>query len=75
VLTQASSLHPLPSAPTRQGGRAVHWGGVAGLRTGEGPSLGNVPRHTVVINNPNTDQTVTVEVPEDRWEGLGPGLS
>jgi ferredoxin len=51
------------------GGRAVHWGGVAGYRSGEGPSAGEVPVHTVTIHNPRMDQTVTVEVPEDRWAG------
>jgi hypothetical protein len=58
-------LTPPPTHPP-QGGRAVHWGGVAGMRTGEGPSMGDVPRHTITIHNPRVDQTVTVEVPEDR---------
>lgn len=44
----------------------MYWGGVAGYGTGEGPSAGNVPRHTVTIHNPQANQTVTVEVPEDR---------
>jgi hypothetical protein len=49
-----------------QGGRAVHWGGTSGYRTGEGPSAGDVPRHTITIRDPHGNQTVTVEVPEDR---------
>lgn len=59
------------------GGRAVHWGGVAGFRSGEGPSAGDAPRHTVTIHNPQMNQTVTVEVPEDRyilWEAEDAGL-
>lgn len=59
------------------GGRAVHWGGVAGFRSGEGPSAGDAPRHTVTIHNPAAGQTVTVEVPEDRyilWEAEDAGL-
>lgn len=59
------------------GGRAVYWGGVAGSQTGEGPSLGDVPVHTITIHNPQMGQTVTVEVPEDRyilWEAEDAGL-
>ncbi|KAI8465685.1 MAG: Apoferredoxin [Monoraphidium minutum] len=59
------------------GGRAVHWGGVAGSRTGEGPSTGGVPSHTITIHNPRMGQTVTVDVPEDRyilWEAEDAGL-
>jgi hypothetical protein len=44
-------------------------GGTYGIRTGEGPSLGEVPAHTVTIYNHHVDQVITVEVPEDRWEG------
>lgn len=60
------------SGPTRcaplatQGGRAVHMGGTAGIRTGEGPSLGDVPSHSVTIYNHHVDQVITVDVPEDR---------
>ena len=71
VLTVNSPPAPCCSpAPYRcpQGGRAVHLGGTYGIRTGEGPSLGAVPTHKVTIYNKayNSEQTVEVEVPEDR---------
>jgi ferredoxin len=59
------------------GGRAVHWGGVAGFGSGEGPSAGDAPRHKVVITNPNDGATYAVDVPEDRyilWEAEDAGL-
>jgi ferredoxin len=49
-----------------QGGRSVHKGGVAGFQSGEGPSAGATTRHRVVIHNHHANQTVEVEVPEDR---------
>eukprot|EP00197_Chlamydomonas_leiostraca_P002911 CAMPEP_0202857298 /NCGR_PEP_ID=MMETSP1391-20130828/297_1 /ASSEMBLY_ACC=CAM_ASM_000867 /TAXON_ID=1034604 /ORGANISM="Chlamydomonas leiostraca, Strain SAG 11-49" /LENGTH=307 /DNA_ID=CAMNT_0049536083 /DNA_START=60 /DNA_END=983 /DNA_ORIENTATION=- len=59
------------------GGRAVYKGGVYGFRTGEGPSAGNVAKHTVKITNHYANQVVEVEVPEDRyvmWEAEDNGL-
>jgi hypothetical protein len=66
IICSASMLMPFMLA-TLQGGRAVHLGGTYGIRTGEGPSLGEVARHTVTIYNHHVDQVITVEVPEDRW--------
>lgn len=59
------------------GGRAVHKGGEAGIRTGEGPSRINAVKHKVKIFNHYADQVVHVEVPEDRyilWEAEDEGL-
>jgi ferredoxin len=50
-----------------QGGRAVHYGGMFGIGTGEGPSVGDCAVHKVKIINHYSDQVVEVEVPEDRW--------
>ena len=52
--------------PLLQGGRTVHLGGVAGFRTGEGVSAGEVPVHKVTIHNHYTNSVVEVDVPEDR---------
>lgn len=49
-----------------QGGRAVHLGGIAGFRTGEGISAGNCAVHKVKIYDHYADQVVDIEVPEDR---------
>lgn len=49
------------------GGRVVHFGGVAGVRSGEGPSVSNAPRHKVKIKNNFVDQEIEVDVPEDRY--------
>jgi ferredoxin len=49
------------------GGRVVHFGGVAGVRSGEGPSVSNAPRHKVKIKNHYVDQEIEVDVPEDRY--------
>jgi ferredoxin len=50
------------------GGRAVHQGRLAGLMSGEGPSLGEAAVHTVRITNHYQDgQTFEVQVPEDRY--------
>lgn len=49
------------------GGRVVHFGGVAGLGSGEGPSVSKAPRHKVKITNHFCDQEIEVEVPEDRY--------
>lgn len=49
------------------GGRVVHFGGVAGVRSGEGPSVSNAPRHKVKIKNHFVDQEIEVDVPEDRY--------
>lgn len=75
---------PIPPPPhlpyfclSIQGGRAVHWGGLYGYRTGEGPSAGNAPVHKVTIHNHHADQVLEVEVPEDRyilWEAEDQGL-
>lgn len=51
-----------------QGGRAAHFGGKAGVGSGEGPSQGQAPRHKIKIFNHHTDQELDVEVPEDRFE-------
>ncbi|KAG1664189.1 hypothetical protein FOA52_011367 [Chlamydomonas sp. UWO 241] len=59
------------------GGRAVHNGGVYGVRTGEGPSQSDAVKHKVRIYNHYADQVVDVEVPEDRyvlWEAEDEGL-
>jgi len=50
-----------------QGGRAVHYGDVAGFRTGEGKSAGDVPKHKVKIHNHYANQDLELEVPEDRY--------
>lgn len=47
------------------GGRVAHYGGVAGVGSGEGPST--APRHKVKIFNHFADQEIEVEVPEDRY--------
>lgn len=44
----------------------MHKGGVAGFQSGEGPSAGTATRHQVTIHNHHADQTVEVDVPEDR---------
>lgn len=50
------------------GGRAVHLGREAGLKSGEGPSLGEVAIHTVSITNVYQENRVfTVQMPEDRY--------
>ena len=49
------------------GGRVVHFGGVAGNKSGEGPSVSNAPRHKVKIKNHFAAQEIEVEVPEDRY--------
>jgi len=49
------------------GGRAVHFGGVAGSRSGEGPACSDAPRHKVKIFNHYVDQEIEVEVPEDLY--------
>lgn len=49
------------------GGRAVHFGGVAGYKSGEGPASSDAPRHKVKIFNHFVDQEIEVEVPEDRY--------
>eukprot|EP00775_Hariotina_reticulata_P010368 gene10368-10526_t len=59
------------------GGRAVHYGGMFGIGTGEGPSSGDCAVHKVKIINHYSDQVVEVEVPEDRyilWEAEEQGL-
>jgi len=49
------------------GGRAVHWGGMYGFGTGEGPTAGDVATHKVKIFNHYNGQEIDVEVPEDRY--------
>lgn len=59
------------------GGRAVHFGGVAGQRSGEGPGVSTATKHTVKIYNHYADQEIEVEVPEDRyilWEAEQQGM-
>ena len=59
------------------GGRVVHFGGVAGQNSGEGPTESDAPRHKVKIFNKNAGQEIEVEVPEDRyilWEAEDQGL-
>lgn len=59
-----------------QGGRAAYHGDVAGFRSGEGPSEGNVPVHSVKIFNHYQDgQEIIVEVPEDRFVTLPTQIS
>ncbi|PNH12374.1 Ferredoxin-A [Tetrabaena socialis] len=65
------------SAFPRQGGRAVHNGGVYGFRTGEGVSAGDVPVHKIKIMDHYGNQEIDIEVPEDRyilWEAEDKGL-
>lgn len=52
--------------PPPQGGRSVHLGGVYGFRTGEGPTAGDVPVHTVKIKNHYQNNDIEVPVPQDR---------
>ena len=54
------------ASSTPQGGRAVHKGGMFGIRTGEGPSMSNAVKHKVRIHDHFANQIVDVEVPEDR---------
>ncbi|KAL6765953.1 putative ferredoxin [Haematococcus lacustris] len=59
------------------GGRAVHRGGTYGINTGEGPSQGTAAVHKVKIHDHYGQQTVDVQVPEDRyilWEAEDEGL-
>ncbi|MEW5303134.1 MAG: hypothetical protein WDW36_005856 [Sanguina aurantia] len=59
------------------GGRAVHTGGMAGFRTGEGTTAGDVAVHSVKIFDHYANQEITVQVPEDRyilWEAEDKGL-
>ena len=49
------------------GGRATFHGGVAGYKSGEGPTFSDAPRHKVKICNHYFDQEIEVEVPEDRY--------
>jgi ferredoxin len=49
------------------GGRAVHFGGHAGQKSGEGPGESTAPRHKVKIFNKFIDQEIEVEVPEDKY--------
>mmetsp|Transcript_15869 Transcript_15869/g.34239 ORF Transcript_15869/g.34239 Transcript_15869/m.34239 type:complete len:324 (+) Transcript_15869:107-1078(+) len=59
------------------GGRAVHKGGLYGIRTGEGVSVSNATKHKITIHNHFQNNTIEVEVPEDRyilWEAEDNGL-
>ena len=59
------------------GGRAAHYGGVAGGGSGEGATRSDAPRHKVKIFNRHFNQELEVEVPEDRyilWEAEDQGL-
>lgn len=47
-------------------GRGIGAGSPFGVGTGEGPSKGDCPSHKVTIYNHYADETVEVEVPEDR---------
>lgn len=49
------------------GGRDAYRGRQPGTGSGEGPSLGNAPRHKIKIMNHHTSQELEVEVPEDRY--------
>lgn len=50
-----------------QGGRAVHTGGMAGFRTGEGVTAGDVATYSVKIFDHFANQEIDIQVPEDRW--------
>ena len=53
-----------------QGGRDAYRGVAPGSGSGEGPSAGVAPRHTVKIYNRAAGQEVEVEVPEDRCAAI-----
>lgn len=48
-------------------GRKKADGDSFGVGTGEGPSKGDCPSYKITIYNHYADETVEVEVPEDRW--------
>lgn len=57
-------------------GRGVGAGSPFGVGTGEGPSKGDRPSHKVTIYNHYAEETVELEVPEDRyimWEAEDQG--
>lgn len=49
------------------GGRDAHRGQAPGFGSGEGPSAGTAPVHTIRILNRAAGQEIEVEVPEDRY--------